>query len=140
MMVDGGIIKSSIYFILAHLEEYCDKDFGCEKIRHSKCVKNKCVCRNNYIALNSTVCGPLLNGICSTNNDCIVANSDCIKNKCKCNVMYMEQYLNKCVPSMYYFLKKFSDLLSSTNSSSLSNWLNFQSHWEIPVYQILVVG
>lgn len=65
----------------------CNDDLECERIKYSKCNKNKfCECTSNTVASTLTLCSPIIDGFCSTNNMCVPDYSICVENKCKCRL------------------------------------------------------
>ncbi|XP_057318194.1 protein eyes shut homolog [Microplitis mediator] len=81
-------------------ESYCDNDENCTKIKkNSVCGKNRdCICKPNYVALNETVCAPLLNQDCQNNEICATDNAICVENKCACKANVTSQSNNQCLP------------------------------------------
>ncbi|XP_057322611.1 prion-like-(Q/N-rich) domain-bearing protein 25 [Microplitis mediator] len=77
------------------LNERCVTDQDCTLLKYSKCsAENECICDNNYIKLNETSCGSLLEGLCSTDEQCTVANSTCTDNKCQCRSNFLPKANN----------------------------------------------
>ncbi|XP_057319914.1 prion-like-(Q/N-rich) domain-bearing protein 25 [Microplitis mediator] len=62
-------------------------------------VNGKVFCPRNHIALNETICAPLLNGLCMTSEFCVVENSACINSKCQCKPKYVARIDNNCLPT-----------------------------------------
>lgn len=82
-----------------HLWMYCNTDEDCETILDSKCVKEQCVCKDNYDILNATACAPLLGEFCKNNQRCAPVNSICNNNKCQCDYDYLRRFNNRCIPT-----------------------------------------
>ncbi|XP_044588909.1 uncharacterized protein LOC123268091 [Cotesia glomerata] len=78
------------------LGRFCEIHEDCDGIWHSKCSKNKCVCRENNIKYNETACAPILGGFCWKNETCVTENSVCIDQECQCKENHT-QILNKCI-------------------------------------------
>lgn len=79
------LFNNKFIFATGKLYKFCRRDDDCEDINHSKCSENnECICRRNNVALNSSVCVPMMNGFCWKNEPCAADNSICIDNVCKC--------------------------------------------------------
>ncbi|XP_071538844.1 uncharacterized protein [Panulirus ornatus] len=71
----------------------------------SMCHKGRCVCRPNYLALNTTHClpGVLLGFKCRVDAQCSlrVANSACIQGYCRCGANYVPYHRNNCLKAAH---------------------------------------
>lgn len=83
------------------LNGHCKSDEDCSKITNAKCLKNKCICKDNYQRLNGFACGANLEGNCKTDEECMVPNSGCIDEKCQCNPTYLALGITKCIKGSY---------------------------------------
>lgn len=64
---------------------HCQYNIDCDAVKHAQCSENVCACKQNYLEVNKTLCGPILGGFCTTDEPCVVKNAVCIDNKCQCN-------------------------------------------------------
>ncbi|XP_057330753.1 prion-like-(Q/N-rich) domain-bearing protein 25 [Microplitis mediator] len=79
------------------LGDFCEMNIYCQEVMHAQCSKNKtCVCRPNYVALNSSRCVPLLEEDCWNNEECATINSVCLNSKCQCKHNYTACSNNLC--------------------------------------------
>ncbi|XP_057342153.1 prion-like-(Q/N-rich) domain-bearing protein 25 [Microplitis mediator] len=97
----GYITVSNIACILVQAKKYCDSDDNCTSITNSQCSQNRrCVCKENYVEVDSTHCATLLFNDCLKNEDCVTDNSICSENKCQCGPYYTPESDNKCLPNL----------------------------------------
>ncbi|CAG5093662.1 Protein of unknown function [Cotesia congregata] len=85
------------------LLKFCRNNEDCADIIHAKCsIDNECVCRENNVAVNDSVCLPAMNSFCWNNEPCAVENSDCIdKMPCKHDIDCVDMKNSEC------YMKKF---------------------------------
>ncbi|XP_008551307.1 prion-like-(Q/N-rich) domain-bearing protein 25 isoform X2 [Microplitis demolitor] len=75
----------------------CENNASCEEVKFSKCSDFQiCVCLVNTMPVNRTLCLPLLNAPCQTNDDCYVDDSICINSACQCRFRPLTESSNKC--------------------------------------------
>ncbi|XP_057333197.1 protein crumbs-like [Microplitis mediator] len=90
---------SSNKCITAIREKFCHTNNDCSEIKNAECTEEKkCSCKLNHAIMNEMACEPLLGELCTTNRDCITANSVCNINKCQCNRYYVAKSKNQCEP------------------------------------------
>lgn len=94
------------YIFTEIINEKCQEDTNCRKVKFAKCSKNKvCICVMNTVALSPGLCYPLLNVACQVDKDCKVDHSICIENLCKCKPKYFPLSVGNCTPSkLFYYL------------------------------------
>ncbi|XP_074114572.1 uncharacterized protein LOC141537468 isoform X2 [Cotesia typhae] len=75
--------------------------FNSEYVSHKfKCSDNVIfVCNKNYTS-NNTMCDPVLNGVCSENNQCR-KGFQCVNNKCQCKPGYVPLSTHQCIRSTH---------------------------------------
>ncbi|XP_057335151.1 prion-like-(Q/N-rich) domain-bearing protein 25 [Microplitis mediator] len=96
---DGFVRQSNNECLSSYLGILCESNDDCGGVMHSVCSKNhECVCNANYVALNETICAPLLNEPCLNDGVCATSNAVCIDNKCRCKHNYLLQSDKNCVP------------------------------------------
>ncbi|CAD6223089.1 GSCOCG00005388001-RA-CDS [Cotesia congregata] len=83
---DGYIQDSTKKCLPMELRGFCFDDADCKLIKNARCSsENKCICKINYVEINEVSCVALLDGSCSHDNECAVAESVCVENKCQCD-------------------------------------------------------
>lgn len=86
------------------MNSYCEHDTDCDEIKYSKCSRdNKCVCQNNYFALNETTCTLYLGKHCSTNKQCAIKHAVCSNNQCQCKLNFISISNKQCLPRKFNY-------------------------------------
>ncbi|XP_044590444.1 prion-like-(Q/N-rich) domain-bearing protein 25 [Cotesia glomerata] len=93
---------------LITLGKKCKGDSDCQNLFSDECSADEiCVCKLHHVAINESVCQPVLNGICFSSEDCQVKNSKCHFSYCQCksgfvpfsqNLCLKEELLDSCGP------------------------------------------
>ncbi|CAD6227285.1 GSCOCG00006073001-RA-CDS [Cotesia congregata] len=83
--------------VATELRATCFDISTCNLIRNAHCFENQCSCKDNYVEINPFTCSPLLNAICSKDQDCVPANSVCIDHNCQCEFSYFPKSNYTCV-------------------------------------------
>ncbi|KAH0546336.1 hypothetical protein KQX54_008609 [Cotesia glomerata] len=88
---------------------FCRADRDCLDLGNSRCSLNEiCVCKHNNFALNNHTCYPILNGVCSYDEEC-EKNFHCVDFTCQCQPFFSSVSVHEC---------RESDLLYSCNDNS----------------------
>ncbi|XP_074115393.1 uncharacterized protein LOC141538032 isoform X2 [Cotesia typhae] len=70
----------------------------CSDSWHWNCATSgKCVCHENNIAINNSICLPFLNGFCWRDDQCLVKNSVCSDFRCHCKREFVAVANNHCM-------------------------------------------
>ncbi|XP_053597987.1 prion-like-(Q/N-rich) domain-bearing protein 25 [Microplitis demolitor] len=84
------IMKSNRECWPSSIGKSCKRDLDCSDVLHVGCsVSKKCVCKDNHILVDNSMCVPLLDEFCWTDELCAPINSVCFNNKCKCKPNYI---------------------------------------------------
>lgn len=91
-----------LFVITAHLNAACTNHTDCNEIRFAMCsARNRCICGNNYIAINEKICATAIGGFCFFDQECADINSMCIDHYCQCKLTALLSANNQCVPSKF---------------------------------------
>ncbi|CAG5084158.1 Protein of unknown function [Cotesia congregata] len=71
----------SYHCLPSTLGNFCNSHWDCQFTYYTECSNYRCVCKENYILVDST-CLPLLGSYCLENGPCATAHSVCKENKC----------------------------------------------------------
>ncbi|XP_044594130.1 prion-like-(Q/N-rich) domain-bearing protein 25 [Cotesia glomerata] len=79
------------------IDVICYSNDDCE-IPNTLCSRFQfCVCKKNYISMNSKLCVSILDAYCTINETCTTPNSGCINNKCQCSRGFIRGLYNDCL-------------------------------------------
>ncbi|XP_057318029.1 cell death abnormality protein 1-like [Microplitis mediator] len=84
--------------VTRELGESCDDHSDCYGVEFAICSEDgKCICHDNYIPKDGSMCASILGRFCYTNEQCGVHHSICIENKCECAFGYIADSNMRCV-------------------------------------------
>ncbi|XP_008549688.1 prion-like-(Q/N-rich) domain-bearing protein 25 [Microplitis demolitor] len=78
----------------------CNKTIGCENLRGSHCLHDKCVCEKGYFEENGK-CIAFIGTECK-NNDCLINFSSCIDHTCQCHHTHVNLHDKQCLERLSY--------------------------------------